>query len=131
MRLLLQLILCLHLLAPVAAFAQSQAKDPLSYPLKQWALVLGISLFGGLASWWTKVRNGEIAMHNIGHLVGELTISSFAGVITFFGCEWAGLAPLLTASIVGVAGHMGTRAIAIAERYAERRFAKATPKDEK
>lgn len=130
MRLLIQLIVCLHLLAPVIAFAQSQSKDPLSYPLKQWALVLGLALFGGLASWWTKVRNGEIAMHNFGHLVGELTISAFAGVITFFGCEWAGLAPLLTAAIVGISGHMGTRAIALAERYAERRFAKSAPKED-
>src|SRR5690242_12472815 len=99
MRLLIQIVICMHLLAPMAAFAQT--KDPLSYPLKQWAFILGIALFGGLASWLTKVRNGEIAVHNFGHLVGELTISAFAGVITFFGCEWAGLAPLLTAAVVG------------------------------
>jgi hypothetical protein len=101
---------------PVISVVVAAAKDPLSYPLKQWALVLGLALFGGIASWWAKVRKGTVAFHNLQALIGELTISAFAGVMVFLICEYMNLAPTLTAAIVGMAGHMGNRAISFVER---------------
>jgi hypothetical protein len=46
--------------------------------------------------------------------------SAFAGLITFWLCEWAVVHPLLTAALVGISGHMGSRAIFKLERLAER-----------
>ena len=84
--------------------------------------MLGLALFGGFASWWAKVRKGEMAYWSLSGLIGELTISAFAGVIAFFGCEYLSLGPLLTPAVVGIAGHMGGRAIALLERAGERRL---------
>ena len=102
--------------------AWAQAKDPLGYPLKQYGLMLGIALLGGLVSWFAKIRRGELAAWNVMHLVGELSTSAFAGLIAFWICEWAAFSPVLTASLVGIAGHMGTRAIAAFEEFAQRRW---------
>ncbi len=120
---LARLLLRLHLILPAAAHTETLTpRDPLNYPLKQWAFVLALALFGGLASWWGKVRAGRVAYYNISALIGELTISAFAGVIAFFGCEYLNLGPFLTPAIVGIAGHMGGRAIALLERAGERRL---------
>lgn len=123
MRLLIQLVLCLHLLAPAIAFAQEAThKDPLNYPLKQYAFLLGLAVLGGFVSWYSRVRKGEIAAWNVQHLIGELATSAFAGLIAFWLCEWANLPPVLTAAIVGVSGHMGTKAISLAEGALKSRF---------
>lgn len=55
-RLLITLILCLHLLAPMVAYAQSVVRSPVSYSLQEYGFVLGTALLGGLASFWIKVR---------------------------------------------------------------------------
>lgn len=112
---------CLCLAWPALVRA-AQDKDPLAYPLKQWALVLGLALFGGLASWITKVRKGDVAAHNMQALVGELTIAAFVGVIAFFGCEYLNFDKVLTAAVVGIAGHMGARAITLMEEIAAKRL---------
>lgn len=111
--------------APVINWAADTAqviKDPLNYPLRQYGFMLGTALLGGLVSWYAKVRKGDIQAASITQLIGELCTSAFAGLLTFWGCEAAGMSPLYTAALVGIAGHMGTRAIAWAEETAKRRF---------
>jgi hypothetical protein len=107
-------------LLPVVAKAQT--KDPLAYPLKQYGFILGTALLGGLVSWYAKVRKGEIPAWNITQLIGELATSAFAGLLAFWFCELSGAPQLLTASLVGIAGHMGTRAITTFEAFAQRRW---------
>lgn len=107
----------------LSVFAQiAAAKDPMAYPLRQWLFVLALALFGGMASWWAKVRKGELAVHNLSALIGELAISAFVGVIAFFGCEYMNFAPLLTAAIVGISGNMGARALTMFEEIAIKRI---------
>lgn len=127
MRLLTTLLLCLHLLAPIAAWAQDSArtKNPLDYSLKQYGLILGIALLGGVVSWFTKVRKGELPSWSINHLVGELATSALAGLLCFWICEWAGSAPLLTAALTGIVGHMGTKAMAMLEEWGKAKFPSA------
>jgi hypothetical protein len=122
MRVLLQLLIAM--LAPSLAWAQALVvtKDPLSYPLKQYAFMLGTALLGGLVSWYAKVRKGDIMPWSVSHLIGELSTSAFAGLIAFWVCEGLGFAPLVTASLVGIAGHMGTRAIQAFEDFAKARW---------
>jgi peptidoglycan/LPS O-acetylase OafA/YrhL len=102
--------------------ARAADKDPLDYPIRQYGLMLGVALLGGLVSWWAKVRKGEAKAWHISGLVGELCTSAFAGLLAFWLCEWAATPPLLTASLVGIAGHMGTRAISAFEEFAQKRY---------
>lgn len=127
MQYLVQLILCLHLLMPVAVTAQTVAtvqKDPLTYTLAQYGLILALSLLGGVVSWYGKVKRQEVAPTSIMNLVGELTTSALAGLLTFYVCEWLNFDRVLSAAIVGLAGHMGARGIAMAEEAAQRYFEK-------
>jgi hypothetical protein len=118
-RLMVTLLLCLELNAPV--WAQFRDKDPLDYPIKTYIVVLGIALLGGFASWYRKVNRGEIPPWSIHHLVGELATSALAGLLCFWLCAWAGFSPLLTAALAGIAGHMGARAIELIEQWALKR----------
>lgn len=123
MRFLIEIILCLHLvLMPVAAFAQTVApKDPLSYPLKTYGFMLAMAIFGGFVSWYAKVRRQEIPAGSVFHLIGEITTSAFAGMLTFFACEYLNSPQLLTAALVGVSGHMGAKVITMLEDAAKKR----------
>ncbi|WP_457427884.1 phage holin family protein [Roseateles sp. P5_E7] len=114
------------LLLPVVADA-AEPKDPLSYPAKQYALVLGLSMVGGLVSFYARVRKGEVMALNVTQLIGELTTSAFAGLLCFWLCELSNAPPLLTACLVSMCGHMGTRAIAAFEAFAMRRWAPGAP----
>lgn len=121
-RLLITIVLCLHLLLPAAVWAQTVARSPLDYSIKQYGLVLGFALLGGLVSWYHKVRSGVLPGWSINHLIGELCTSAFAGVLVFFVCEYMGLPPLLTAAATGIAGHMGTRGITMLEGFMAKKF---------
>lgn len=134
MRLLISLMLSAYLLAPLAVQAQTVLKTPLSYSLQEYGIVLATALLGGLANWWIKVRKGELIGWNIAALIGELCVSAFAGLTAFWLCEWWGLPPLLTAAIIGMAGHAGARGLnaleSAGQRVLERRLGiEAAPKD--
>ncbi len=132
-RIILTLVLCLHLLAPATVWAQEAAKGPLNYSLKVYGGILAVALLGGLASWWGKVRKGELLMWSISSLVGELCISAFAGLMAFYLCDYMNLHQGLTAAIVGVAGHAGTKGINwlenLGQRFAEKKLGIEPPKD--
>jgi len=119
-RIILTLILCMHLLLPAIANAQAVLKTPLSYTLREYGVVLGVAILGGIASWWGKVRRGELVMFNISALIGELCMSAFAGLMAFYLCEWWGMPPLLTAAIVGMSGHAGARGLSWLESVGQK-----------
>lgn len=121
-RIIASLVLCLHLLMPIAVMAQANARSPLDISLKQYGLVLGAAILGGLVAWYNKVRAGVIPTWSINHLIGELCTSAFAGLLCFWICEWAGFPLLLTAPLTGIVGHMGTRGISMLEQWAAQRF---------
>lgn len=126
-RIIISILLAAHLLLPALAWAQVRLKDPLDYSLKTYGLIIAIAMLGGAASWYGKVRKGDIPGWSMFHLMGELMTSALAGLLCFWLCEWAGFAPLLTAAATGVAGHMGTRAITLLEEWAMKRARKAAP----
>jgi predicted CDP-diglyceride synthetase/phosphatidate cytidylyltransferase len=95
-------------------------KDPTHYALLTYAWVVALSLLGGVVSFARKVREGVSRRFNVSEFIGELVTSAFAGLITFWLCEWAVVHPLLTAALVGISGHMGSRAIFKLEQFAER-----------
>ena len=75
--------------------------DPGTIGILTYAWVLGLSLLGGFANFIGKHRRGEVRAFNVTELIGELVISAFAGIITFYLCTYAELDPLLTAALVG------------------------------
>lgn len=120
MNIIVQLILCLHLLVPTLASAQAVAhplKDPLSYTIGQYGFIFAMSLLGGIVGWYAKVKNGELQPANLMVLVGELTTSALAGLISFYVCEWLETPPILTPAIVGLMGHMGPKGLTWAEDW--------------
>lgn len=134
-KLFLTLILCLHLLAPLAAQAEVFIKTPLSYSLSEYGFVLATALLGGLASWFAKVRRGELLAWNLSALIGELCVSAFAGLLAFWGCEALGVQPLVTAAVIGISGHAGARGInwleGMGQKFLERKLGivEPTPKE--
>lgn len=69
-----------------------------------------------------KLQQGHVRAFNFVEFIGEIVTSAFAGVITFWLCENANMSPLLTAAFVGVSGHMGSRAIFMAENWLKTKF---------
>lgn len=123
MRTLLTLLLALHMAMPSIVLAsETTIKDPFSYSVKYYAMILGIAILGGFANWWGKVRKGEVPMTSISLLVGELVISAFSGIVFFWVCSAYDVHPLLTAAGTGLAGHMGTKGINYLEAWAIRRL---------
>ncbi|MBN9410826.1 MAG: phage holin family protein [Burkholderiales bacterium] len=116
-------LLALYMLLPVGAHAQD-IRAPLSYSLREYGVILGISLLGGFARWYMAVRRGDANMLSFTALVGELAVSAFAGLITFWACESFNMSPLITAAAAGLAGHAGGSGIAWMERMAKRSVAK-------
>lgn len=97
-------------------------RDPTTYSLLTYFWVLGISIWGGFVGYLRKVREGHTPRFSITELVGEVCTSAFSGVLTFYLCELAKFDPLLTAAFVGIAGHMGSRAIYIIEKFLRDKF---------
>jgi len=77
-----------------------------------WALLIGLPLWGGLASFVRKMREGHVRPFNITELIGELTVSGFTGVIVANICDATPACPTsLKYAIVGITAHMGSRAL--------------------
>lgn len=91
------------------------------YGLLTWLWVVGLSLAGGCASFFRKLKAGNVRPFNVTEFVGEVFISGFAGVCTFLLCEAAGFDPLMTSPLVAISGHMGGRAIFQLEQFFTRK----------
>lgn len=85
--------------------------EPLTY---LWVAIL--SCWGGIANFCHKLKIGHSRTFNIAELIGELVISSFTGIITYYFCRATDVDEYVTAMLVGISGHMGSRAIFLIER---------------
>ena len=99
-------------------------KDPTTFNAITYAWVFGLAAMGGASSYMRKLKEGHARAFSVCEFVGELVTSAFAGVITFFLCQSANINPVLTAAFVGIAGHMGSRAIMLLEKLFERTITK-------
>ena len=70
-----------------------------------------LSTWGGLVNHITKLRSGE-KKFQAKELISDLVVSTFAGLITFYFCRAASVSETMSAVLVAISGHMGTRAIA-------------------
>ena len=97
-------------------------KDPTSYSLITYSWVFMLAILGGIVNFMRKLQAGHVRVFNLVELVGEIVTAGFAGVITFWLCENAQIAPLMTAALVGVSGHMGSRALFLFEDFLKSKF---------
>lgn len=111
------------LLCAGAALADVPAnREDFEINVKTVLCIVGMSLMGGLVSWIGKVRSGVIATYSLMSLVGELCTSAFAGFLCYLLCDSFGMNVKMTICLVGIAGHMGTRAITAFESFATKRW---------
>lgn len=89
----------------------------LDYPILTLAWVGGLSVLGGIAHYIKRVHSGATKAFSIAELVGELFISGFVGLMTFFICDSQGIDIRMTAVAVGMSGHFGSRSIYVIEQY--------------
>lgn len=97
-------------------------KDPTSFSLLTYMWVVGLSVLGGVVNFMRKLQTGHARMFNLVELIGELVTAGFSGIITFYLFTQSGFDPLFTAAAVGVSGHMGSRALFLAEGWLTRAF---------
>ena len=99
-----------------------EKNDPSNFDLITYVWVFGLSAMGGVVAFMQKLKNGHARVFNFVEFIGEIVTSAFTGVITFYLCESAHLDRILTAALVGVAGHMGSRALYFIEHAVAKRF---------
>lgn len=97
-------------------------KDPANYSMLTYLWVMLIASWGGAVSFYRKTRAGHARPFNIIEFVGEIATSAFVGVLTFWMCEAASINSLISAALIGISGHMGSRAMWQFEKWAERRL---------
>lgn len=92
--------------------ATEAAQSPASYGFLTYGWVLALSAWGGTVRFIRMVKAGNMTLKQaIKVWIGELITSAFAGVMTFYLAEAAGFSQLWTAVLVGIAGHMGAKAL--------------------
>lgn len=72
--------------------------------------VLGLASVGGAVHYIHKINTTKTRFSFVVFL-GEILTSAFVGIITFFLCDAANFSWQTTAAMVGISGHMGTRAL--------------------
>jgi predicted CDP-diglyceride synthetase/phosphatidate cytidylyltransferase len=102
--------------------AAAGARDPFDYSFWTYVWVLLLSAFGGLVNFSHKIQDGRTSPFRLTEFIGELVTSAFAGLLTFWLCESAGIDKLISAVLIAISGHMGSRAIFRFERWLERRL---------
>ena len=83
-----------------------------------WIWVIGLSGWGGAVSYFHKVDKYALKF-SILKFIMEIATSAFVGVLTFLLCDAANISWEVTAAMVGVSGHMGTRALFMIEKRYE------------
>ena len=104
--------------------AKEAAKSVVSAPFAMENLVptlwaIAVAALGGVANFWQKVKTGKARAFNIMELVGEVLVSAFVGMVTYWICKGYAVNEWLTAAAVAITGHMGSRAIFLAEQWIE------------
>lgn len=97
--------------------------SPLSWEaFQELGPVALVALLGGLVAFYRKVREGAARPFNFTEFLGEMLTSAVAGVLAYWACNGLEVNPWLTAAIVGIAGHAGSRALFIVEKAAQSKY---------
>ncbi len=94
-------------------------KDPSTWPVATWLLMLVMSILGGLTSWYRRVKEGHTRAFNIIELLGELTVSGLMGFVGFVSADWYLGSEGMAAAAAGMSAHFATRLLFSAEGLIE------------
>lgn len=92
-------------------------KDPNNYNFITYAWMLFIACWGGVVNYISRLKKGVVKTFSFAELMGELTISAFSGVITYWICQSYEVEPLMTAVWVAISGHAGGRTVFVLEDF--------------
>lgn len=95
-------------------------KDPIGYSIFTYLWVTLLSVMGGIVSHVNQVSRGM--KFSMFRFVADILTSAFVGVVTFYLCQAAELAEVLTAAFVAISGHMGSRLLFIVENKIKSRI---------
>ena len=85
-----------------------------------WLVVVALALWGSTAAYIERMRRLDDTFSWLG-LVGDWVISGFVGVMVAYACLHVGFSWEITAALCGIAGHQGSRAMALLVRWARAR----------
>lgn len=91
-------------------------KDPTTWAIATWMLAAGMSLAGGLASFYQRYRRRHRKTFTLMELIGEVMTSAFVGVGTFMALSALDQPAGLCAAGAGIGGHMATRLMLFIEQ---------------
>lgn len=86
-----------------------------------WVWFVILAIWGGTANYISRVRKEGMKFSTV-ELIGEWSISGFAGVITALLCMEMQLSMFTTYALVGISGHAGGRAIFVLESLYSSKF---------
>ena len=85
-----------------------------------WLVIL--ALWGGTASYISRLKQNRGMVFSLAEWVGELTISGFAGLIMAYLCAEMHMSWYMTAVATAITGHMGGRALYMIETFIRTRL---------
>ncbi|WP_430233966.1 phage holin family protein [Nitrosomonas communis] len=100
-----------------------QENDPTNWGAATWMLAVGMSFFGGVVSWYSKLRAGHTRVFNLIELIGEVVTSGFVGLASFMVLSSLNYPVGICAAAAGISGNMATRLLFLIEQTIEKRFA--------
>ncbi|MBO9492239.1 phage holin family protein [Endozoicomonas sp. G2_1] len=80
-----------------------------------------IAVWGSTAAYIARLKKSGKDF-SLTELIGEWSISGFAGMLTVLVCQEFGVSLTLTAFAAGISGHMGGTAIHLLEQATRKRF---------
>lgn len=86
-------------------------KSPENLALISYLWVFALAIFGGTVSYLRKLKNGR--KWKITDFLIEIVTAAFAGLITFFLCNWMGIDNVGTAALTGISGHFSSRSLTL------------------
>lgn len=86
-------------------------KDPTTWSIATWALIIGMSIMGGVTRLLTRVRDCGFRSVSLVIFFSEIATSGLVGVVTFMAMISFDYPVSLCAAVSGICAHMSTRLI--------------------
>ena len=103
--------------------------NPLTWSFATWMLGLGMAFAGGIVNFIVRVKKGHARLFNFIELFGEVFVSGFVGLGSYMLLLSLSQPVGLAAAAAGVAGHMGTRLLYLAEQYFVNKYTRLDQED--